>query len=330
MNLKYSFTLVSSVKTLFSELLRNFYYLISSKNNKGQIYYLMRKFKNILYLFLGIFILSSCNKDDFEYIEGNTPPPDNTIETVTKENYVNKLYISVLGRQASDAEYEAGLVIVNKNNLSEENRKELVDLVMMNNEYYHNEFETIREDVLNSADTSDFTLFKQIFIDSKETTDDPNLIEAFDYFIERLNLLQAVIPELENQNINFIEVQKRCVLNHFYDDINMGTENFVVSLYQNFLFRYPTASELEAASEMVDGTQSTVFYQLGRSKEDLVDIFLSSNEYIEGQIRTAFLRFLFREPTSEELASMSVAYKADFDFKAMQKRILILDEYVGI
>jgi len=290
----------------------------------------MRKLNNILYLFLGIFILSSCSKDDFEYIEGNTPPPDNTIETITKENYVNKLYISVLGRQASDAEYDAGLFIVNKNNLSEENRRELVDLVMMNNEYYHNEFETIREDILNSADTSDFTLFKQIFVDSKETTNDPNLLEAYDYFIQRLTLLQEVITELESDKINFIEVQKRCVLNHFYDDINMGTENFVVSLYQNFLFRYPTISELEAGSEMVDGAESTVFYQLGRSKEDFVDIFLSSNEYIEGQIRTAFLRFLFREPTSEELASMSVAYKSDFDFKAMQKRILILDEYVGI
>ena len=115
--------------------------------------------RKLLLVFLGIAILASCKKDDFEYIEGNTAPPDNTIESVVKENYVNKLYISVLGRQASDEEYKAGLAILNAGGLNDSSREALVDVVMANEEYLHNEFETVRNDLLNSSDTSDFTFW---------------------------------------------------------------------------------------------------------------------------------------------------------------------------
>ncbi len=290
----------------------------------------MKTIGRILLLFAIAFSIVSCKKESNEYIEGNVAPPDNTIETVTKENYVNKLYISVLGRQATDAEYNAGLAIINKDNLSESNRSELIDVVMGNDEYYHNEYETVREDVLNGIDTSNYELYKTIFKNAKMATVDPDEIYYYHHFIARINLLQNVFDDLNSETINFIEVHKRCVYNHFYDEINMGTENFVVSMYQNFLFRYPTTDELDKASTMVDGRESIVFYELGKSKENFMDIFFASDEYVEGQIRTAFLRFLFREPSVEELVGMAALYKADFDFKKMQKRILMLDEYVGI
>lgn len=290
----------------------------------------MRIIGRILFLFLGVSLFVACKKDSTEFVEGNVAPPDNTIETVTKENYVNKLYISVLGRQATELEFENGLTIINQNNLSVANRSELINEVMSNEEYYHNEYETVREDVVNGVDTANFSLYKTIFQNAILATVNPDEIYYYNFFIDRLTLLQEVIADLENESINFVEVQKRSVYNHFYDEINMGTENFVVSIYQNFLFRYPTVDELTKANTMVDGRESIVFYELGKSKEDFLDIFFASDEYVEGQVRTAFLRFLFREPSVEELAAMSASYKVDFDFKAMQKRILMLDEYVGI
>ena len=56
-----------------------------------------------------------------------------------------------------------------------------------------------------------------------------------------------------------------------YDEINMGTENFVVSIFQNFFHRYPTAAELYSASNMVDGNQSTIFNTNGSSKKDFIE-----------------------------------------------------------
>lgn len=285
--------------------------------------------KGILTLFIGV-ILIACDKDDIIIVEGNQAPPDYTIENITKENYVNKLYISVLGRQATETEFDNGLAILEKDNLSEANREELIELIFQDVQYYHNEYEIIRNNILNSGDTGDVTLFIQIFEQTKLTTSNPTELATLDGYIVKLEDMQAIVPDLESDAIDFPEVHRRCVNNHFYDEINMGTENFVVSLYQNFLFRYPTSSELEAGKLMVDGTESTLFYEIGRNKNDFMDIFLSSGEYFEGQVRTAFLRFLFREPTDEEATSMAALYKADLDFKALQLRILKTDEYVGI
>ena len=277
-----------------------------------------------------IFLLGSCKKDKIEDISGNTPPPDFTVETVVKENYVNKLYISVLGRQATDIEYSEGLKLVNESDLSETGRLELISSIMDKEDYFHNEYETIREDLLDGVDTSEVTKYKKILIDSKERTDDQDLINSYDSLIKNLDLILEIIPGLENNAFNFVEVQRRCVDNYLYDNLNMGSENFVVSMYQNFLFRYPTSQEIISAVDMVDGNQNVVNFEIGRSKRDFLKIFFSSDEYLEGQVRTAFIRFLFREPNVEELFHMKVLYKADLEFKSLQKRILILDEYVGI
>lgn len=277
-----------------------------------------------------VFILWSCKKDNIEYISGNTPPPDFTVETVVKENYVNKLYISILGRQATDTEYKDGLVLMNESGLSEAGRLELVSSIMDKEDYFHNEYETIREDLLDGVDTSEVTKYKKILVNSKERTDDQDLINSYDSLIKNLDLILGIIPGLENDAFNFVEVQRRCVDNYLYDKLNMGSENFVVSMYQNFLFRYPTSEEIISAVDMVDGNQNVVNFEIGRSKRDFLKIFFSSDEYLEGQIRTAFIRFLFREPNVEELFQMRVLYRVDLEFKSMQKRILTLDEYVGI
>ena len=42
----------------------------------------------------------------------------------------------------------------------------------------------------------------------------------------------------------------------------MGTENFVVSIYQHFYHRYPTDHELEQASDMVDRQWGLLYEQM--------------------------------------------------------------------
>lgn len=47
-------------------------------------------------------------------------------------------------------------------------------------------------------------------------------------------------------------------------------------------------------------------------------------------VRAQFMRFLFREPTSIEMATQTTAFKNSKDFKALQSYILSSDEYAGI
>ena len=52
----------------------------------------------------------------------------------------------------------------------------------------------------------------------------------------------------------------------------MGTENYVVSMFQNFLHRYPTLAELKT-QHMVDGEQANCFGVNGDSKSNLMIYF---------------------------------------------------------
>ena len=120
------------------------------------------------------------------------------------------------------------------------------------------------------------------------------------------------------------------VNNNFFDEINMGTENFVVAMFQNFLLRYPTEAEVESSSDMVNDRNATVFFETGNGKDDFINIFFTSSEYYSGQTDILFNRYLFRNPTSEESINYSLDYLNSDDYKELQKRILSTNEFIGL
>ena len=103
-----------------------------------------------IFLFL---LLTACTKDPV-LIEGNLAPPDPTIETAVLENYINKLYISMLGREPSSSEFDSAKNILGDQATSQ-SRNQLIDVVHNNEEYYDNLFDIYRNDYLNGSDTTD-------------------------------------------------------------------------------------------------------------------------------------------------------------------------------
>jgi hypothetical protein len=110
----------------------------------------------------------------------------------------------------------------------------------------------------------------------------------------------------------------------------MGSFNFVLSMFNNFLFRDPTGDEHDAGITMVDGFVAVVFFETANSKEEFTDIFLHSDDYYEGQVRELYFRYLFREPTSEEQSYHSVRYKESSNYERLQIDILSTDEFAGL
>ncbi len=279
-------------------------------------------------------LLWGCTKDPI-VVKDNEAPPDTTVETVVKENYVNKLYISLLGRKATTAEFDAGLALVTQNNFSISDRNNLIDIVQGKSEFYDNEFKISCANLLNESDTNDARMWINIFVQSQKSTNDPNAIFYQQIEIDRLTPFIPLVNDLRNGTINFIDMDKLSVNNTLYDQVNMGTHNFVISMYQNFLFRAPTDTALADGEHMIDYDVSQhpspfLFSQEGHSKNDFLSIFFSSDEYFEGRVRAQFKRFLFREPTTEEMSGQTVLYKTNKDFKALQKYVLSGDEYAGI
>lgn len=281
-------------------------------------------------LFFFMLMLSSCKKDKEIIVDGNTAPPDGTIPNVVKENYVNKSYISVLGRKPTSVELSDGIAILNQHNLSMADRSELLDEIFAKPGYNQRLYDMAIATLLNNPDTAQITTFIAVFqlllTDPQYQSQWP-VIQAEKTKLENL---KKSVADLNSGTIGIIGLHKRCVNNYMYDQVNMGTENFVISMFQNFMYRFPTQEELAQGKLMVDGFEGVLFLQTGTVKDDFINIFFGCNNYFEGQVRDLYLKYLFREPTSVEMSDKATIYKNSLDYKALQKAILSSDEYAGV
>ncbi|MDA1009320.1 MAG: hypothetical protein O3C42_02055, partial [Bacteroidetes bacterium] len=257
-------------------------------------------------------------------------PPDYTIENTTIENYINKLYISTIGREPTEAEFTTDFNLLRNANLSQKSREIVIDGILNKSEYSFNLFTLESANILNSVDTAkinerissyqQFLLVTTNFLDSIYVANELERMLTFQNSLTAFYLGTTTITELYRAMAN----------NIFFDEINMGTENFVVAMFQHFLSRYPTDSELESAKDMVDDKNATLFFETGNGKNDFLDIFFTSNEYFTGQTNILFNRYLFRNPSSEESVNYSLDYINTGDYKSLQKRILSSDEFIGL
>ena len=284
----------------------------------------------LVFIFPVIIAISSCKKDKEILIGNNTPPPDGTISNVIKENYVNKAYISLLGRKPNVTELSSGETILNQHNLSIADRNQMLDAIIAKPGYNQRINDIAIANLLNNLDTAQITQY--IYLFGKLLADSAYMASWNQIKIEKakLELLKSAFADLQSGKIAIIELHRRCINNFFYDQINMGTENFVVSMFQNFFYRYPTDEELAQSKQMVDGFSGILFFQVGHSKDDFMNLFFASDSYYEGQVRDLYLRYLFREPTSVEMSAETAAYKNTGKYKSLQKDILSLNEYVGL
>ena len=288
----------------------------------------MKKLYLFSFLFIVLTIFNSCT--DEEVVPDNEAPPDQTIENITITNYVNRVYVSVLGREANDTEKETGFNLLRQNNLSLTSRTQFLDQVFTESEYLPHLYDFARVEILNNLDTSEVTYWIYLF---NFLLSDPAYAQVYDVLlheIERLDTLQRIPADLVNHAIDIEYLHRRCVNNYFYDQINMGSENFVVSCFQHFLNRYPTLSELTEGKKMVDGVPAVLFLESGQSKDDFIDIFFTSKDYSEGLAINLYQRYLLRNPSSIEMGNAANAFVVSHNYVQMQKDILSTNEYIGI
>ena len=146
----------------------------------------------------------------------------------------------------------------------------------------------------------------------------------------RLISLRNVGMELRNGTISLVEMQRRCVDNYYFDQLNMGSLNFVIACFQNLLLRNPTEFEESEGVKMLDGFNGILFLQTGESKSQFQQIFFQSDDYYAGQIKLNFLRFMLRLPTSEEEVFYSSRLKSEGSISNVLIDLLSSDEYAGI
>ena len=275
-------------------------------------------------------LLSSCTKDNNNLITGNIAPPDYTINRVIKENYINKLYITLLGREPFENEFNTASVLLG-NDVTENSRNTLVNIVQSQSEYFDNLFNIFRQELLNGIDTNEIKedyilVFEDLLLNSNDSLETKTIQEA----LLKMNLLYNSAYDLNSNKASVTDIHLRCVNNFIYDEINMGSFNYVVSIYQNFLNRYPSEYEIKSGISMVDNQQSVAFGGNGNNKNDFNTLFFSHDGYYEGQVHSIYNRLLYRQPSSSESYDLTNLYITTNNFKEVQKHILISNEYLGI
>jgi len=212
----------------------------------------------ILFFSLIILALTSCKKDEETVFENNTIPDYNEVPTILVQNYVNRLFIDLIGREPVDEEMDSEVSYLEENDLSETARQSLVDKLMYdetflagdssyNFAYFQRIYNAAKARMIDGASENIILeahnlAFGQAYADSVNGNFTSYEINKTTY--EKLQSVLDSKEELRTEEITIDELFRRLIDNSIYDQINMNSFNFVNASFDDLFYRYPTASRI--------------------------------------------------------------------------------------
>lgn len=300
---------------------------------------------NHLPVLLAVLICSACKKQELEVRPDNVAPDYDGVPTVVTRNYVNRLFIDLLGREPVDAEMDAEVADLENAGLNSDARVSLVNKLMTSTafvqgdssykEAYHQRLygsfkarflEGVSDDVIDGyiSDAQQAALADSLSGNAQGASESNSTLQKL------LRLKNARVDHRDGL-ITANEVVKRMMFNSVFDFINMNSFNFVNASFDNMLFRYPTNAEFTAGFTMVEHNASAILFGASaQNKSGYLDILVNSPEGNEGLVRFCYRSFLGRDPSTFESYQITTTYQSDHDFQRLQRTILISDEYAGL
>lgn len=286
--------------------------------------------RNLLLFFCIIILGAGCNKKEEIIIPGNNPPADTTLPSGIEENFVNKAYITLLGREPSAEELASSLTILYQSSFSGSARAQVAGQILDNPEFYTREYDLARASLLNNLDTFQIADVINTFNYLLEREDQQAIWPLVQYELQRAERLRDAPGRLRAGEISIAQLHRICIDNFFYDDINMGSLNFVISSFQHFMLRNATEAEQREGVKIVDGFPGILFLKVTEGKQGYLDVFFASQDYYEGQVKSLFNRFIFRNPNTEEMVKLGSRYKESGDYKELVKTIISGAEFARL
>ncbi|MEL6675771.1 MAG: hypothetical protein AAFR61_26425, partial [Bacteroidota bacterium] len=192
----------------------------------------------IIYFLLCISLacFSACKPEvDIIPVPDNTAPPDRSVPEVVKANYVNKCYITLLGRKATEAEFSAGMSLLSRDNALLSDRQAFLDGLLSKPDYSQRQYDIARIEILNNLDTAEITFQIAIYAQLAQLPEYQPFLDIIYAEIAKMQALKNIPADLEAGTLNRIDMHRRFVNNFFYDEINMGTQNFILGTFEYFL-----------------------------------------------------------------------------------------------
>ncbi len=283
-------------------------------------------FRNTILILLPLIYLS-CTKDVITTVSDNNAPLVDNVPVVKIENYINRLFIDLIGREPLDIEMQQELTTLRADELSKESRLALIVKLQTSQDFV-------------AGDTSYHKAYHQhLYSLAKvrllEGASDEKIGEFSDgnddgEAVARINAVLSAKRDMETGIITYDVLLARMIHNLVYDAINMNSFNFINAAFDNLLWRYPTGAEMDAAYTMVENNNTAnLFSENGTSKADFVNILTTNKEMFEGIIISTYQTLLARRPTTEETATLLNDFFQHKDVKLIQQEILVTNEYAN-
>lgn len=305
--------------------------------------YYMRRYAHAVIAFSLACGLLGCSKE-VNLISDNEPFGSFNISDIKIENYVNRLYIDIIGREPLNVELEAEVDSLKKSDLSRESREKIIYKLMTDTTYRKNEFSYKAAYVQNLYNLAKVRCVEGVADDefkrriglAKASAFRDSLEGNWDGYFKAHNQIRRYRAVLDSRQafydglIRYHQMYAFMVDNGVYDVINMNTFNFVRATFDELLWRLPTEQEYAQSFNMIEFNQSEeLFGKLGSDKNDYIQIVIESNEMLEGMVIWAYQVLLNRFPTSQEVVTLMPDYVATKDINPIISKILVTDEYAN-
>ena len=294
-----------------------------------------------MYIVFVAIAMAACKKD-VVIIPNNNAPIYSEIPTILLENYVNRLYIDLIGREPLDDEMSSDVEFLRNNDVTLESRDSLIYKLQFDTNfvpgdssykqaYFHRLYEMVKVRLIEGVSNGHIqtvmnTRYNRYVNDSLSG----NMISAHENLIKYYRFKYIINSEsdLYYNLIDIKEMHRRMINNPIYDNINMNTFNFVNAAFDNLLFRFPTQYEFNNSYAMIEDEQPyTVLGSSGTNKEDFINIICNTREFYEGIIHWTYLTLIARVPTTTETDFLMNDFYISCDFHKLQRYVMKTDEY---
>lgn len=306
--------------------------------------------KHITILLAVVLGFSSCKKKDpkVELVPNNTAPYYAGVPRVKVENYVNRLFIDIIGREPFDAEMDAETNSLIASGLAISAREALIlklqtDLTHIpgDSSYAHAansriyDLLTIR--LCEGFGSADFKFYYGLSQFARQVDSlNGNWASFYNNKKNSEELLAAANAKWMYLH-NEIEIEEYCSilinnqLTFTKTDSYMGNEdNTIKYTFNDLLFRQYTQNEFQISRDMIlNGKSGILFGKTGHSKGDYFNLLTHSNEFYEGTVKWLYKTFIARFPTTEETILGMASLPTDKDIFKIQRIILKSDEYAN-
>jgi len=287
-------------------------------------------------------IIFSCTESENIDINNNKLPKYKSISTLRIENYVQRMFIDLLGRESTNQERDSFTAQLKRSDLHDSCRMRLVRTLLYDTTYhvgdssYRHAFAQRIYDISKARfleGASDPSIAQFVgnldfaIAVARLEGDSTRVYLYYDYRKKYFDVLNSRILFRKNL-IDYRQMTASMINNSIYDGINMNSFNFVNAAFDNVLSRKPTGDEFSRSFDIIEKNLSrSLFGRWATNKNEFCQVLTESDAFHEGQIRWFYYVMVQREPTTAEVSKLFFPFIKNHRIEEILETILITDEY---